>query len=339
MGNVNKILGAVGLTTTSGSLTQIPSDIITTGDVAFVVTSYNNGDLPRFYVFKCDEHDAQSTTAPSPTEPPFSDENPPLVLMPEDNINTTKRWHLASINGFRRNIKQEIGKYVKTSEIKCYDTFTISDVNDNPVLFIDNNGNVLIDKIETNSTDLVENLNAERVTGISGNNIMTLDGQRAFSAPVFGADPTREQHLTTKNYVDQLVGNINSDTFMKKDGSTAFLAPTSGVNPTSDYHLATKIYVDSEIEEKLESIETDNNTILYKNGLQDIPNNASEVTVIFGGTLENYTVHPCVQNIIDSEPAGFMITVVDQTETSFTVNLNGYTDSENYKLSWMIVAY
>lgn len=81
------------------------------------------------------------------------------------------------------------------------------------------------------------------------------DGSRALTGTISGIAPTLSAHLTTKQYVDDLIsaldhGNLaglsddDHPQYSLVDGSRAFTAPISGVDPTSSSHLVTKNYVD-----------------------------------------------------------------------------------------------
>ena len=91
---------------------------------------------------------------------------------------------------------------------------------------------------------------------------MPIAATRAFTAPVSGIDPTLDEHLTTKFYVDAVIpsgGGVTAHSlltglpapaddhtqYMHIDGRRAFTAPVTGVDPIFDNHLATKLYTDA----------------------------------------------------------------------------------------------
>ena len=91
-----------------------------------------------------------------------------------------------------------------------------------------------------------------------------VDGTRAFTGTVSGIDPTVDEHLTTKSYVDTAIttatGSLTSDhgdltglgdddhlQYILVDGTRGFTDTVSGVDPTLSYHLATKQYVDDAV--------------------------------------------------------------------------------------------
>ena len=114
--------------------------------------------------------------------------------------------------------------------------------------------------------------------------VIKQDGSVSFTSPQSGVDPISKEHLTTKNYVDELIKqhklednphnllteinnllknyaklvdvytkdqsynkdeiNLQSKNYINKDGSVPFSNVQIGVDPELDAHLATKRYVD-----------------------------------------------------------------------------------------------
>ena len=114
--------------------------------------------------------------------------------------------------------------------------------------------------------------------------VIKQDGSINFTSPQSGVDPISKEHLTTKNYVDELIKqhklednphnllteinnllknyaklvdvytkdqsynkdeiNLQSKNYINKDGSVPFSNVQIGVDPELDAHLATKRYVD-----------------------------------------------------------------------------------------------
>lgn len=117
--------------------------------------------------------------------------------------------------------------------------------------------------------------------------VIKSDGTTPFTSPQSGVTPFKEEHLTTKGYVENLLNThlkktdphnvlklvdevlkqyaLKSDVpyrneiytraqidkanknFIKTDGTVSFTAPQKGVTPTLDQHLTTKKYVDNAI--------------------------------------------------------------------------------------------
>lgn len=88
--------------------------------------------------------------------------------------------------------------------------------------------------------------------------MVTADGEVPFTRPVAGIDPTADEHLATKAYVDSIGGGggvtVHADLtglsaddhphYSKADGTRAFTGVVVGVDPTLSTHLATKGYAD-----------------------------------------------------------------------------------------------
>ena len=88
------------------------------------------------------------------------------------------------------------------------------------------------------------------------------DGTRGFTGTVSGISPTNDNHLTTRQYVNDAIttatGSLTSDhgdltglsdddhiQYVLADGSRGFTGTVSGIYPTQDYHLTTKEYIDT----------------------------------------------------------------------------------------------
>jgi len=286
-----------------------------------------------FYIYKAQESNA------TPVQEPFSFSNPPWVLKPEnaDEVSSSIRWHLTSSSYYNNDIKMAVNKCLQTNTIKGDDILSIYTGTDLKSAQVNSDGSFWVRYLQTDSTKLVENLNAEFIKGVHGDLLMTRDGKRTFYAPVSGVEPTQPDHLATKNYIDEKIMLINPEGFMKRDGTTAFLNPVVGIDPTNPEHLATKNYVDERIAQTLEEIETMQNYIIYKTGTYDIPMNVSKVTITFGGVLKSYTVFTTIVNTKSKNPFSVTATVIKQTNTSFTVHFGGSVDEVNYQLNWMIV--
>lgn len=325
--SINKVLGAIALTGVSGALTRITADILRPGDIGFVATN------SIFYIYKAQESNAE------PTPEPFSASNPPWILKPEDADETgsTFRWHLTSSAYFNNDVKIAIDKFLQANTIKGDSELTFYTGEDLKSAKVNFDGSFWVRRLTTDSTKLVENLNAEFIKGVHGDLVMTRDGKRAFFEPVSGVEPVLPDHLTTKNYVDEKINMINPDSLMRRDGSTAFTNPVAGLDPILPEHLSTKNYVDVKIAETLEEIETAQNYIIYKTGTREIPINTSKMTIVFGGVLKSYTVFTTMVNTKSSNPFSVTATIVKQTNTSFTVDFGGDIDESTYQLNWMIV--
>lgn len=317
--NVNKVFGAIGLSGVSGALTEIKSDTIIVGDIGFVVA---NG---IFYIYRCVEDGATVRS--------------PYVLKPADSETTNKRWKLASMNTLTSDVVQSVGKYFQTSEIRANSTLSITDVDGNEIARIGQDGKMWISELALGSSEVVMNLNADMVDGIDGDELVLRDGSKSFMAPVSGYEPTAPAHLATKNYVDGRVAMIDSAQYMRKDGTTAFVAPVPGVTPTYDYHLTTKAYVDESISETLEEIRDNQAVITYKNGTTAVQAGSTETTVVFGSTLQHYTISVALINTVDEDPSLFQYVISDKTPTSFTVKFGGEIDSSNFSIDWMVTGF
>ena len=89
-----------------------------------------------------------------------------------------------------------------------------------------------------------------------------VNGSRGFTSTVSGISPTNDNHLTTRQYVDDAIttatGSLTSDhgdltglgdddhtQYILEDGTRGFTGTVSGIYPTQDKHLTTKEYVDT----------------------------------------------------------------------------------------------
>ena len=171
------------------------------------------------------------------------------------------------------------------------------------------------------------------------------DGIRDFTGVVNGIYPTLNSHLTTKQYVDDmltmalsgdlvtnhsgLTGLDNDDHthYVLEDGTRSFSGPVEGIDPTSAYHLATKRYVDM-IVGSSESIP--------QHGVVDLVNGADNITVHLNVSIDSgrYAIDACIENLIDLPPSIYTFVVVRKTTTEFDISFSGYIDSANYKLNW-----
>lgn len=93
-----------------------------------------------------------------------------------------------------------------------------------------------------------------------------VNGNRAFTGPVGGVDPTESDHLATKKYVDNKVTNINSNLshsslqnlnnddhkqYVLVDGSRGFTAPVPIPLPTSQEHAVNVSYMTTYVTEQI----------------------------------------------------------------------------------------
>lgn len=327
MGNLNKVLGATGLTGTSGSLTRISSNILRPGDIGFVVSG------TTFYIYKCFEDGS------TPTPLPFTEDNPPIILKPDDanEHSSNIRWRLASVNTLTDNLRLNIGKYLKTSSIKGQNSIDFLTGDNKLSAKVNNDGTFWINELKIENSKVVENLNAEFIKGILGDLLVTRDGTRPFLAPIAGQEPILPDHFATKNYVDDKLNLIEPTQFMKRDGTTSFINPVSGMDPDLSHHLTTKRYVDNTIQNIIQQMEDNQNNIIYKTGIRPIPVNTSSINIQFGGVLKSYSVFCTITNLDDDNPASYAYIITSQTWTEFTVRFSGIIDSANYKLNWLIV--
>lgn len=307
--SINKVLGAIALSGISGALTKISANIIRPGDVGLVATP------TTFYIYKAQESNAKITVEP------YSSSNPPWILKPEDSeeYGSIIRWHLVSSSYFNNDVVIELGKVLKTTTITGNPDIEIYTGSGIKVAKVTDSG-FWVKALETDSTKLVKNLNAEFIKGLHGDLLMTKDGTRAFIAPVSGCEPIEADHLSTKNYVDEKINLINPDGFMRRDGSTSFTNSVVGIDPTKPEHMSTKNYVDEKIADTLEQIDTMQNYIIYKTGTKAIPVRTSKMTITFGGILKSYTVFTTIVNSKTSTPFSITTTVINQTNTSFGID-------------------
>jgi len=137
-------------------------------------------------------------------------------------------------------------------------------------------------------------------------------------------------YLTSSGVIDHgyLIGLSDDDhlQYVPRNGSRGFTSTVSGIDPTQNYHLATKSYVD-------------NSSGIYEHGRINVPNGASQVSVVFGAALSNnnYTVNATLQNVADSPPSIYAFIVSATISGGFTVTFMGDMDSANYYLNWSVI--
>lgn len=326
--NLYKILGAVALTDQDGAVDRIDPSILRQGDACFCIASTG------YYIFRAYESSAL------PSEKPFSSSNPPLVIQPDVErfgSNTAFRWHLVSSPVFVSDITLANGAKLTCTKIIGDPGLAFYDGSGDKVAEVKQNGTFWVSKLLTGSKDLVENLNANLLEGHTQDEFMTRNGDRAFTNPVSGVNPTKPDHLATKNYVDEKVQVLHPELYIKRDGSTAFEAPQSGMDPTLPDHLTTKRYVDESLNATINKLFEMQRFIIYKTGTSSIPVGARRISVTFGGSLSRYAVFATVVNTSETAPYSTTAVISEQYSNYFTADFGGEVPSANYKLNWLIV--
>ena len=71
-------------------------------------------------------------------------------------------------------------------------------------------------------------------------------------------------------------------------------------------------------------------------GIENIPNGVSSTAVSFDHRFDSdlYVLTVSMENKVDSEPSVYPTLIKDKTDTGFTVDFSGDTDSSNYYLNW-----
>jgi len=129
-----------------------------------------------------------------------------------------------------------------------------------------------------------------------------VDGTRAFTSTVSGVDPVVDDHLTTKRYVDDKISTISG-------------------NLSSNYYTK---------QEVLDLIGQNQAGIVKLNYNDD----QTIVTFNTAFTSDDYALLVSVDNVYDSEPSEYAMTIVDKTTSGFKVRYSGKIDSDNYTLNW-----
>lgn len=181
------------------------------------------------------------------------------------------------------------------------------------------------------------------------------DGSTPFIAPQKGVDPTKDQHLTTKKYVDTLLRkhlhakdphrileevaymlapyvkssevynkdqvytkqevDNQSKDYIRNDGTTPFTKAQVGADPQIDSHLATKRYVDKE---------------LYAHKVDADPH--GYLTLLnqrLGAYAKRKEVYDKTQTYSRSQIDSIINNIVDE---AIDLNLREYQDSVNHRL-------
>jgi len=172
-----------------------------------------------------------------------------------------------------------------------------------------------------------------------------VDGSRGFTSTVSGISPTEDDHLTTKEYVDDelatLSGSMITDhgdltglgdddhpQYTLADGTRAFTGTVSGIDPTEDAHLTTKQYVDDQF------------TTLSGNrkwGRMSVINGNTSQAVTFDSSFsdDSYTLVATLTNEVDSPPSIYSTIQGIKTAGGFTTHFSGEIDSANFILEWI----
>jgi len=81
-----------------------------------------------------------------------------------------------------------------------------------------------------------------------------------------------------------------------------------------------------------------NKCISAQTGIIDIPFNSNTISVIFNSSFPNimYSLGISLVNIVDSSPTCYSHIVTNKSTTGFTIKLSSLTDSENYKLEYIV---
>lgn len=265
---VNRVFPAISTNGgTSGSLDSISISVLTHGDLA--VAADNTLNSIHFYRYN-------SLTS--------ADEDYPTIISPDDVV-TSGRWELISPSYFMEDLIVEAGNNILVNEIYGngsdlqigYENgvvdISIGELKMTITKDITTNSQIVSTlpigtaPIETTSTTMCPNLNANFVGGIDPTDIIVRDGSVAFTGVVTGITPTSDEHLTTKGYVDTLVESTDEHDetggaadsrihtqYVYADGTRAFTGVVSGITPINTAHLSTKGYVDSEIDSKATNV-------------------------------------------------------------------------------------
>jgi len=128
------------------------------------------------------------------------------------------------------------------------------------------------------------------------------DGTRPFSSTVSGVYPIEDAHLTTKQYVDDKITTVSGD-------------------------LTNNYYTKQEVLDLIGQNQAGTVALNY---------NDNQTTVMFNTsfTSADYALLVSIDNIYDSEPSEYAMTIVDKTTTGFKVRYSGKMDSGNYMLNW-----
>lgn len=276
---VNRIFGAISLSQGTGSLSSIESTIFTDNDMSIARSNSNQltgghdveYDGINFYRWESSRTDTH---------------NEPFIIKPDDlDAGQSGRWMLISPTHFMENIIVDPSASIVVNDIYGNGSDLQIGYEDGSVDITIGSTNITITKniitdsqiistiadgtapITTVSNTLCTGLNANFINGIESTEIILRDGTETFTGvPSLDGvlDPittiTDNRHLTTKSYVDVLVGTtsehdntINAassrihDDYIFHDGSRAFTGTVGGINPLSSSHLTTKEYVDGVI--------------------------------------------------------------------------------------------
>jgi len=134
-----------------------------------------------------------------------------------------------------------------------------------------------------------------------------IDGRRNFTGTIGGIYPVLQNHLTTKQYVDNAISNIvtihssltqlNNDDhlqYVHVDARRGFLNPVLGKTPLEDFHLATKEYVDERIANIFHTKKLQIHTFDHETNLWVINHNLNDkyIVVDFYEKFTNMQIKP-----------------------------------------------
>lgn len=243
-----KILGANGLIGgTPESLDNIPSNAVNDGDLALVL----NGEEWSFYILDGDNGGAETL---------------PNIIVPDDIIpigSSPKRWKLIGGGENTANVIIQSGSGLFTNIITAPGDDLHITSYENGGITINNAGDLIVENdayfeediyvdgqiISTNTTQapmivsssiMVVGLNTEFVGGVDGDDLMTRDGSRTFSAPIVGVTPTAPTHLVTKAYSDAH-GTALRGTESIPSGVSSLSVTFSSVLASANYIVITEV--------------------------------------------------------------------------------------------------
>jgi hypothetical protein len=256
-----------------------------------------------------------------------------------------KRWRLISMEDIAGNLRLTTGAFVLTDQIRALGnsiSLTIPVEGTGVPVAVATLDSFWVNKLAVESDEMVTNLNAQFIQGHGIDSFVLSDGSVPFVAPVAGVNPVGMYDLTTKEYVDGMIGSHDHPNAVKRDGSRSFLAPIAGADPTHEAHLATKHYVDQEIEHKV-SVVLATADIVYRRGHAPVPVGAEELVVDMGTELVDHENNPSyvVSGSLVYEgggvPSVYGYTVTSYQPQAFRVRFSGVIDSEGYSFSWVSI--
>jgi len=273
---VNRIFGAISTSGgSSGALDDISISVITDGDIAIAM----DNTLKSIHFYKYSSSSSLS-------------EDYPTVIVPDDVV-TTGRWLMVSQSHFMEDVVIESGNKILVNDVvgngsglqigyesgsidisigSTKITLTKELYTNEPITSIVSTGTA---PITVSSTTMCTGLNANYIGGKLSEDIIVRDGSTLFTSlpsvtntgGVPDVIPSDDWNLTTKKYVDSLVGEteehdslvgaaesrIHTD-YIFIDGTRPFTGAIGGVDPVSSSHLTTKNYVDTEILNKATNV-------------------------------------------------------------------------------------